>query len=143
AVRSKDAAKALEAALKIDPTLREAQWRLAQLRAPGDAQAQGDPEAIVIESAGSPFAYLSAMSLGATAQSNGDSDEAVRWYEHALSLLPGSTAAAVGLATLRPSSPVPFQTRADDDLYYSYPCIVLTSEVNIALAERVQRRRQP
>ena len=132
------AAKAFDAALKIDPRLVEARMRAARIRAPKDSRAALELERIAGDRTDSAFSYLSAISRAAVAHAQADSVTALAWYERALRLHPRSTAAAIAISVLRPAQPLPFEALPADDLYYSYPCSILTPAVASALAERVR-----
>jgi len=134
----KDAVKAFDAALKIDPNQMEARMRRARLRATTDVRALVDLEAVANDAAGSPLSYLAAISRAAIAHNNGDTTSAIRWYGRARALHPRSTAAAVGLHALTPDAQ-PFEGLDTDDLYYTYPCTVLTPGVQAQVAARVKR----
>lgn len=133
-----NAAKAFDAALKIDPNQVEARMRRARIRGTNDARARAELEAVANDASGSPLSYLAAVSRGVIAHRTGDSDTAVRWYERARALHSRSTAAAVGLRALGADARS-LQGLDADDLYYTYPCTVLTPGVH---AELVQRGRK-
>ena len=139
AQRRKAAEKAFNAALRIDPDLIEARLRRARLQAAGDSAAARELEILAGDQAAMPFSYLAAVSRAALAHRQGDDAGAVRWYERALELHPRSTAATMGLAALKPADAFSFDGLDPDDLYYTYPCLVMTPGVAPALAERVQR----
>lgn len=132
------AAKAFEAALKIDPTLTEAKMRAARIRAPKDAKAAQELERLAVDPAAAPFAYLAAISRAEAARAQHDTLGALRWYDHSVLLEPRSTAAAIALGSLRPGAAVAFAEVSGDDLYYSYPCTVLTPAVAADLMARVK-----
>jgi len=139
ALRPGRAAKAFEAALKIDPHLQEARMRAARIRAGDSKNAAMVLERIANDGAAFPFSYLSAISRAETSRAGGALDEAARWYQRALDLNPRSTAATIGLHALSAVAPVPFDRLDASDIYYSYACTVLTPDVDAALATRVQR----
>ena len=139
AKRPERAANAFDAALKIDPHLIEARMRAARIRAPKDSRAALELERIAGDSTDSAFSYLAAISRAAVAHAKFDSVTALAWYERALVLNPRSTAAAIAISAVRPARPVSFETLGVEDLYYSYPCSILTPDVAGALAERVRR----
>jgi tetratricopeptide (TPR) repeat protein len=132
------AAKAFDAALTIDPRLVEARLRAARIRASENSRAAVELEKIANDPTSYPYSYLSAISRAAVAHAQSDSVTALAWYERALALHPRSTAAAIAVSALRPAQPLPFEALAVDDLYYSYPCSILTPAVAGALAERVR-----
>jgi hypothetical protein len=138
AKRPDRAAKAFDAALKIDPHLIEARVRAARIRAPKDSRAARELETIADDLTGTAFSYLSAISRAAVAHAQADSVTALTWYERALALNPRSTAATIAVSTLRPTRPVSFEALGPDDLYYSYPCRILTPDAASALLERVR-----
>ena len=133
------AAKLFDAALKIDPRLTEARMRAARIRGAGNSDAMRTLEAIADTPDGGALAYLAAVSRAEAARKRDDAAIAIRWYERALTLHPGSAAATIGLMSMRPSSSVAFEKLDADDPYYSYPCRVLTPDVQSALAERIQK----
>jgi len=133
------AIKAFDAALKIDPGLDEARMRVARLRAQKDAKAAIELERIANESTPAPFAYLAAISRAALAHTRNDVATATTWYERSLAISPHSIAAAIGLSVVKPTAAVQFDALGADDLYYTYPCAVLTTDVAAALVERVRR----
>lgn len=139
AKRPARAEKAFAAALKSDPRLIEARLRAARIRAQEDSRAAVELETIANESAQYPFSYLSAVSRAAVAHGKSDSVTALAWYERALALNPKSTAAAIAISALRPGQPVSFEALGADDLYYSYPCTILTPDVAGALVDRVRK----
>lgn len=112
--------------------------RRARLQAAGDSGAARELERIA-EASTMPFAYLAAVSRGSLAHTEGDASTAVRWYERALALHPRSTAASIALVALKPGTSFRFDELDSDDVYYRYPCTVLTTDVAIALADRVKR----
>jgi tetratricopeptide (TPR) repeat protein len=139
AKRPARATKAFDAALKIDPHLIEARVRAARIRAQEDSRAAVQLETIANDAAKYPFAYLSAVSRAAVAHAKSDSVTALAWYERALALNPRSTAGAIAISALNPARPVSFEALGTDDLYYSYPCTILTPDVAGALAERIRK----
>lgn len=139
AKRPERAARAFDAALKIDPDLLEARMRAARIRAPVDPRAARELEAIASDRSRSPLSYLAATHRAAVAHIQSDSTTALHWYEVALSLNPGSTAAAIAISALEPTKPVPFDKLDSDDLYYTYPCTILTASAADALMQRVQK----
>lgn len=138
AKRPERAAKAFDAALKINPQLMEARIRAARIRAQKDARAALELEGIAGDRIDPALSYLAAISRAAVAHAKVDSVTALAWYERALALNPRSTAAAIAVSALRPTQALPFQTFGTEDLYYSYPCSILTPDVAGALAERVR-----
>ena len=132
------AAKAFDAALKIDPHLIEARMRAARIRAPKDSRAALELERLAGDRTDSAFSYLAAISRAAVAHAQFDSVTALAWYERALALNPRSAAAAIAISALRPAGPLSFEALGSDDLYYSYPCRILTPDVAGALLERVR-----
>lgn len=139
ATRRKGAIKAFDAALKIDPRLVEARMRGARLRAPNDSRAALELEELAQQQAAAPFAYLAAISRAAVAETRRDVVGAIHWYERALTLNPRSTAAAIALSALKPAAALPFEGLDPSDVYYTYPCTVLTPGVSAALDDRVQK----
>lgn len=136
--RPKRAAKAFDAALKLDPTLVEARLRAARIRAPADAGAVLELERLAQTAGEPPFAYLAAMSRAEVAQAHHDGAGATHWYERALELEPRSTAATIALSALKPTAAPSFGTLDPLDSYYSYPCTILTADINVALSARVR-----
>lgn len=138
AQRPRRASKAFQSALKIDPNLVEARFRDARIRADKDEDARKQLEQIGEQ--GGQIGYLSTMSRAETARNLGDSAGARRWYERAISLSPNAPAPRVGLAALTPAvAPIPFESLDHTDLYYSYPCVVLTQPIAIELARRIEK----
>lgn len=135
--RVKQATEALKSALRLEPTLTEAQFRLDRLLAPKVRSAAIDLQRLAADST-SPFNYLAAMTLAEIASSHKDSQTAERWYDRSIALFPGSTAARISLSALRPSAERPFATELHEDPYYEYPCRVLTPSVAAALAQRLR-----
>jgi hypothetical protein len=131
------AARSFDAALKIDPNLTEARLRLARIRAPKDARAARHLEEIARAEGAPVLSYLAAMSRAEVSRERDDVPGAAGGYETARTLYPRSTAAAVALSSITASSPVPFEMLDPDDVYYTYPCTVLTTGVATALAERI------
>ncbi len=86
----------------------------------------------------SPFTYLAAVSRAEAARAMRDRPGAVTWYLRALEIYPRSAAAAIGLAGLDPDGPMAFENVDTRDLYYAYPCTILTAEIHKALSNRVQ-----
>ena len=136
--RLQRAADLFEQAVTLDPNLLEARFRGMRIRAFDDAKAALDLERIARAYPDAEFGYLAAVSRAAIAQGRRDSPTAIRWYEVALELRPGSTAAEVGLSALTPSRPVQFETLEADDLYYGYPCRILTPSIASELARRIE-----
>lgn len=132
------AAKAFEAALKIDPQLLEARMRMARIRAPASKDAELELERIVDDRAAFPLSYLAAISRAETARAKGALSDAAHWYQRSLELNPRSTAATIGLESVKGGGRVPFDRLGSPDIYYSYPCTVLTPEVDAALGTREQ-----
>lgn len=136
--RPKLAVKAFDAALKLDPNLVEARLRAARIRAPADADATLDLERLAQTAGEPPYAYLAAMSRAEVAQGRHDGAGATHWYERALELEPRSTAATIALSALKPTAARSFGTLDARDSYYSYPCTILTADINVALSARVR-----
>jgi hypothetical protein len=136
--RPKRAAKAFDAALKLDPNLVEARLRAARIRAPADAAAARDLERLAQTPGEAPFAYLAAMSRAEVAQAHHDGAGARQWYERALELEPRSTAATIALSALKPTAPLSFGPPDALDSYYSYPCTILTADIDLALSAHVR-----
>jgi hypothetical protein len=111
------------------PFLFVARFRGTRIRALDDEKAALELERIARDHADADVGYLAAVSRAAVAQGRGDALTAIRWYEYALGLRPRSTAAVVGLSALTPSRPVRFEHLEGDDLYYAYPCQILTPPV--------------
>jgi tetratricopeptide (TPR) repeat protein len=133
------AARAFDAALKIDPHLIEARMRSARIRAPEDSKAAVELETIANDPTAAPFSYLSALSRAAVAHAKSDSVTALAWYERAVALNPRSAAAAIAMSALTPARAVSFEALGKEDLYYSYPCVILTPDVAGGLGERVRK----
>jgi tetratricopeptide (TPR) repeat protein len=138
AERPARAARAFDAALKIDPSLIEARMRVARIRGMKNARALLELEGIARDQTDSPFAYLAAISRAAVAHAQGDRVSALHWYEQSLQLNPRSTAAAIALSALKPGTALSFATLDAHDLYYSYPCKVLTPGVAVLLEDRLR-----
>jgi len=134
AQRPKKASKAFQAALKTDPSLTEARFRDARIRAEKDLDARKELERLSSQTG--LIAYLAAMSRAETASRLNDANGAQRWYERATTLLPNAPAPRVGLAALAPGGPIPFDSLDSTDPYYSYPCVVLTDPVRAELSRR-------
>ena len=139
AKRPERAAKAFDAALKIDPHLIEARMRAARIRASRDSRATLALERIADDRADPAFSYLATISRAAVAHAKFDSVTALAWYDRALALNPRSPAAAIAISALRPGGPLSFEALGTADLYYSYPCTILTPDVASALADRVRK----
>jgi len=133
-----DAARAFDAALKIDSNLIEARMRRARIRGTNEADALAELEAVANDAAGSPLSYLAAVSRGAIAHGKGDPASAVHWYDRALALHPRSTAATIGLRALGTGARS-LEGLDTEDLYYTYPCTVLTPGVQADLLQRVSK----
>jgi tetratricopeptide (TPR) repeat protein len=131
------AAKLFEAALKIDPRLTEARMRVARIRGAGNSGAMRELEAIAQSADAGALAYLAAVSRAEAARSRDESAIATTWYERALTLHPGSAAATIGLMSLGPPRSVAFEKLDADDPYYSYPCSVMTPDIQAGLADRI------
>ncbi len=134
------AAKAFQAALKIDPALTEARFRFRRIRARDDVESRRDLERLSMEPDGL-IAYLAAMSRAETARALGDPEGAQRWYARAAELRPDAPAPRIGLASLGPPRPLPFETLQAADPYYAYPCTILTTSVDAGLASRTTALR--
>ena len=128
-------------AVDLDANLLEARFRGTRIRALRDTKASVDLERIASANHDSEFGYLAAVSRAAIAQGRRDVPTAIRWYEFALDLRPGSTAATVGLGAIAPSRTIRFQGLDPDDLYYSYPCTILTSSIASELAKRLENMK--
>ncbi|MEZ5316888.1 MAG: hypothetical protein R2752_05755 [Vicinamibacterales bacterium] len=139
AARPGAAAKNFEKALEIDPSLAEARFRQARIRAARDKRALADLETMASEPAEAPFGYLAAISRAEEARSRRDTPGAVRWYERARELQPRSMAAAIGLASLGTPARLAFDELDPDDVYYTYPCVVLTPDVAPRLEARIRQ----
>ena len=138
ATRPGRAVKAFAAALKVDPQLTEARLRAARIRASDDRSAALALEQMANEPDAFPYSYLAAISRAESARAADDRGSAAYWYRRVLELEPGSPAAAIGLSSLE-GKPVPFNRLDPSDIYYSYPCTVLTPDIAAALSARVKR----
>jgi tetratricopeptide (TPR) repeat protein len=138
AARPQRAAEAFESALKVDPTLIEARMRAARLRAPKQPAAVTELERIAVDETAYPFSYLAAISRAEVARNVGDLAGAARWYRKALLLYPQSVAASIALSLLVPEARPPLENAGEADLYYTYPCTVMTLDVDTALAARMR-----
>ncbi|HKV98520.1 MAG TPA: hypothetical protein VJN96_01790 [Vicinamibacterales bacterium] len=136
--RPAHAVKAFDAALKINPQLIEARMRVARLRGQKDAKAASELERIANDQTSSPLDYLAAINVAALAHARNDVPKAAAWYERSLAINPRSTAAAIGLSIVKPATAVPFEALDANDLYYTYPCRVLTNDVAAALVDRIR-----
>jgi hypothetical protein len=136
--RVNQATDALKSALRLEPTMTEARFRLNRLLAPKVRSAALELQRLAADPTTSPFNYLAAMTLAEIASSNKDPQSAERWYERSLALFPGSIAARVALSALRPSAEKPFVTELHEDPYYEYPCRVMTPAVAAAFAQRLR-----
>lgn len=134
---SEVAARLFEEALKEDSHLIEARFRVARIRASADATAAVALEQLALSGAYAEVAYLAAVSRAMVAQEKKDAATAIGWFEHARTIRPASTAAAVGLSILRPTEAFQFERLEPDDPFYSYPCRFLTPAVGEALASRI------
>lgn len=132
------AAALFEKAVESDPNLLEARFRGTRIRALDDEKAALGLERIARDYADADVGYLAAVSRAAVAHGRRDPPTAIRWYEYALGLRPRSTAAVVGLSALTPSRPVRFDDLEADNLYYAYPCRILTPPVAAELARRLE-----
>jgi tetratricopeptide (TPR) repeat protein len=139
AARPDRAAKEFEAALKRDPSLVEARFRAARIRSHKDPDAVRELERIADDDALMPFSYLAAITRAESARASQDVAAALQWYERALQLSPRSAAATIGLASLREPSAVSFNGLDRSDIYYDYPCTILTSGVETALSTRMRQ----
>jgi tetratricopeptide (TPR) repeat protein len=132
------AVKSFDAALRTDPDLVEARMRAARIRARSDPNAVRELERLAESQTGTPFAYLAAIARAEVASQQDDAAAAIRWYERALVIHPRSVAATIALGVLMPARARSFAALDSADLYYRYPCVVLTASVDAALAERLQ-----
>lgn len=137
APRDDRAAALFDRALEIDPNLIEAQFRSARIRAQKNPKAATQLEQLALSGTDAEVAYLAAVNRAAIAQGKQDAATAIRWYEHARTLRPRSTAAAVGLSALRPADAMDFSALESDDPFYTYPCRFLTTAVGDELARRL------
>jgi hypothetical protein len=137
AARPGVAAKDFDKALKIDPSLVEARFRAARIRAPKDERAAAALVKLATDPAEPPYGYLATVSRAEVARGRDDLAGAQRWYERARELEPRSTAAAIGLASLKVPVKLDFDNLDADDVYYTYPCTVLTPEVSRELETRI------
>lgn len=134
------AAKAFERALEREPDLIEARFRLSRIRALEDA----DPRALrrLEDLAGgasdSPFTYLAAVSRAEAARASSDRRTALLWYRRAIEIYPRSAAAAFGLASIETGTSIAFEALDPNDVYYAYPCTILTASVHSQMSERVR-----
>jgi tetratricopeptide (TPR) repeat protein len=135
--RFERAATLFEAALKSDPTLLEARFRAARIRSLTDEKAAEALEGIATSQTNADVSYLAAVNRAVIAQDRNDTPAAIRWYEYAQRLRPGSTAAAVGLGLVDPGSRVRFASLDSVDPYYTYPCRILTASVATELTRRI------
>jgi hypothetical protein len=135
--RAKRAADEFDAAVKAEPSLIEARLRRARIRAPKNRSAIAELELIANEGNEYPFSYIAAISRAEIAQAAHDDAAVESWYRRALVLYPQSAAAAIGLSTLSRSPALPLASAGSRDLYYEYPCTVLTPAVATALAGRL------
>jgi hypothetical protein len=126
-----------EKALALDPGLIEARFRAAGIRAQEDPTAVTQLEQLASSEANPEVAYLAAVSRAVLAQDQRDVPTAVRWYDRARTIRPGSTAAALGMAAVQPDAAVNFDALDDDDPFYTYPCRFLTPGVGEEVARRV------
>lgn len=136
--RLQEAAKLFEQALKSDPDLYEARFRAIRIRSLDSADATLQLEALANSGEHSELAYLAAVSRAILAHRRQDNTTAIGWYRHAQTLQPRSTAAAVGLSVLTPAAPIAVDRLDPDDLYYNYPCRILTPSIASELTRRVQ-----
>jgi len=132
------ALKAFDGALKIDPGLIEARMRAARIRALSDAKSARDLERIAADPAMAPFSYLAAVSRAEVARGQHDAMAAILWYKKARELQPGSSAAAIALGSLETADARSSRAVGTKDLYYSYPCTILSPNIEAALAERIR-----
>jgi hypothetical protein len=139
AARPQRAVTALNAAVTLDPALVEARMRSARIRAFEETGAAHELEQLAEGGPpGSAIAYLAAVSRAEVGQAHRDAEGAIRWYERALVYHPRSTAATMGLVALKPAAALSFDGLDARDLYYTYPCTVLTADVSAALSARVR-----
>jgi tetratricopeptide (TPR) repeat protein len=138
AKRPERALKAFRAALAVDPTLSEARFRAARIQSRTDRTAERELERIADEEPQLALRYLAAMSRGEAAATRNDDPDAAKWYRRALESASGSVAARVGLATVSADAEELLATSDRDDLFYLYPCVVLTPSVRSALEARIR-----
>lgn len=130
-------AKLLETSYKADPSLIEARFRALRIRSLSDVRAAAALETIATSQDQPLFAYLAAVSLGVRSQNRRDTQTALRWYRHALTIRPRSTAATIGILVLDSDADADLETLDKDDPYYSYPCQILTPSVASELSRRM------
>ena len=130
------AAKRFDEAWQADSRLEEAKFRAARIRALKGGKAVLALEEIA-ESSADDLAYLAAVSRASIAQKKGDVAIAARWFEKALARRGRSTASVVGLIAVRPGVPANVEIMDADDLYYNYPCRILTPDVAAELNRRL------
>ena len=140
AARPGRAVKAFNAALKLDPLLVEARMRAARIRSLNDASAARELEQIADDHKQPVFAYLAAISRAEAARAQRDAAAAagIQWYQRALQVHPRSTAATIGLASLKSPAVLSLDGLDTEDLYYTYPCRILTTDVDQALSARTR-----
>jgi hypothetical protein len=134
------AARAFERALEREPDLIEARFRLARIRALEDAEPRAlrELEDLAGGASDSPFTYLAAVSRAEAARAGSDRGAALFWYRRAIEIYPPSAAAAFGLASIEAGRSIAFETLAANDVYYGYPCTILTASVHSEMSERVR-----
>jgi len=135
--RPKRAAKAFDAALKLDPHLIEARLRVARIRSLTNSEAAQSLENLAGDQANPSVAYLAAMSRAEVSQAKKDIGDAIRWYQRALVINPRSVAATIGLGPIQAPSLAAFGELDARDLYYAYPCTILTTSVSKGLSDRL------
>jgi hypothetical protein len=138
AARPGRAVTAFNAALKLDPRLVEARMRAARIRSLKDTSAARELEQIADDEEHPVFAYLAAISRAQVAQIRRDVTGGIHWYQRALQIHPLSTAATIGLGSLKSSAALPLDGLDTGDLYYTYPCRILTTDVDQALSARTR-----
>jgi tetratricopeptide (TPR) repeat protein len=130
------AVKAFAAALRSEPTLAEARFRSARIRALDNAQGRTDLERIA-NSDDAQFGYLAAITRASIAHQRDEVAIATRWYERALAIRGTSTAAEIGLIALRLGTTLRTDRLDGKDPYYTYPCRILTPSVEAEFAKRL------
>ena len=133
------AAELFDKALQRDPSLREAEFRRARIRASKDAKAVQALERLAMSEPADDVSYLAAVSRGQVAQERKDTEGAISWFGRALTLRPHSTAAAIALSALQPSASLPLDAMDADDLFYTYPCTPMTAGVADELRRRIEK----
>lgn len=135
AERKAKAIRSFNSALRLQPSATEARFRLARLTG-----ALPELESLANDDSLRPFNYLAAASRGSLAHSIQDQSTALHWYGRARALNPDSSAAAIAIGLLDSSEAEGLSWSPVEDLYYAYPCIVLTDDVGRELFHRLRRQ---